>query len=89
MFSIDLLMLLRHSLGMFRFERVEEILNAGGHKKSWAARVLGVSPNTFTRYLKGETSPSRGDAHLLARALRIDPRQLWDEQDQQPPKPAA
>ncbi len=57
--------------------RLEEILNEKGIKKTWLAEKVGINRNTITNIINGST-PSLALAHKIAKALGLSMYDIWD-----------
>ncbi|MCP3025431.1 helix-turn-helix transcriptional regulator [Halobacillus sp. A5] len=59
--------------------KLEELFQQSGVKKSHAAKILNVSPNTVSNWVKGSSYPTLDKAIQLAKLLHVEITDLYEE----------
>lgn len=59
--------------------RLAKALQQQGRKKNWVAQQLNVDRSTVTRWVKGQTKPTRKHQEQLALLLNIPASELFGE----------
>jgi DNA-binding XRE family transcriptional regulator len=63
---------------VIKMNRLSELINEKGLKKTWVAEQVGIAPGTLSKIISGETrAPELTKALKLARVLETTVEDLW------------